>query len=89
MGHGKKKFPKNKQELKRIKIRTLLKNRASLDDIIQIVGTSKPTVFGVKKNLKQKCSLWRKKGLGRLLSINKNDNIRIDRLYSEILFYQL
>ena len=45
--------------------------------IIQIVGTSRATVFRMRKDLKQKWSVWRKKGSGWLSSINKNDKIKI------------
>ena len=50
MGRGKRNFPKNKQELKTIKIRTLLQKRASLDDIIQIFDTSRPIVFSEERS---------------------------------------
>ena len=58
MGRGKRNFPKNKQESKRIKIKDFVTKQ---NDIIQIVGTFRPTVFRMRKDLKLKRSLWREK----------------------------
>jgi hypothetical protein len=74
MARSRRSLPKNNQESKRLKVKTLLKASVSRLLTIAIAEVSERTYYRIKDDMKRKRTWLRKKGSGRKSKLKKMKN---------------
>jgi hypothetical protein len=72
MARSRRSLPKNNQESKRLKVKTLLKASVSRLLTIAIAEVSERTYYRIKDDMKRKRTWLRKKDSGRKSKLKKN-----------------